>query len=168
MEHKFLDLTDLDSVRNCPSQLGDIDSIDVLINNAGVGQVTGVTKQGIEKIFGINYLGHFLLTKQLMTILLKSSARIINVSSMGHHAAKRKHFDMPYRGECSQIHPQRFYERSKAAQILFTNALQRRFDKKNISCTCSSINPGAVRTNIFDTYTLAYKALVFILWPYII
>ena len=104
--HKHLDLINLDSVRNFPSLLGEIETVDVLINNAGVAHDTGVTKQGIEKIFGINYLSHFLLTKQLMPILLKSKGRIINVSSMGYVGAKRKHFDMPYKGECSKVSPQ--------------------------------------------------------------
>jgi NAD(P)-dependent dehydrogenase (short-subunit alcohol dehydrogenase family) len=168
LEHKFLDLIDSDSVRNFPSLLGKIDTVDVLINNAGVTHDTGITKQGIEKIFGINYLSHFFLTKQLMPILIKSRARIINVSSMGHSSAKRKHFDMPYKGECSQLSPQQLYGRSKGAQILFTKALQRRFDEKNISCTCNSLHPGGVRTNIFDTYNLAWKALICMLWPILI
>ena len=168
LEHKFLDLADLDSVRNFPSLLGEIDKVEVLINNAGIGQEAGVTKQGIEKIFGINYLGHFELTKQLMPFLQKSGGRIINVSSMGHSGAKRKVFDLPYRGESSQIHPQRFYERSKAAQILFSNALQRRFDNKNISCTSCSLNPGGVRTTIFDSYSPLYKILLYMLWPIMI
>ena len=50
LEHKFLDLIDLDSVRNFPSLLGEIDKVDVLINNAGISQEAGVTKQGIEKM----------------------------------------------------------------------------------------------------------------------
>ncbi|MCK5033554.1 MAG: SDR family NAD(P)-dependent oxidoreductase [Calditrichia bacterium] len=119
LEHKYLDLIDLDSVRNFSSLLGEIDTIDVLINNAGVGHEVGVTKQGIERIFGINYLSHFLLTKELLSFLLKFNGRIINVSSMGYVGAKLKHFDMPYKGEYPNIHPQRFYERSKASQILF-------------------------------------------------
>ncbi len=168
LEHKFLDLIDLDSVRNFPSLLGEIDTVDVLINNAGVAHDTGVTKQGIEKIFGINYLSHFLLTKQLTPFLLKSNARIINVSSMGYVGAKRKHFDMPYKGECSQVSPQQLYSRSKAAQILFAKALQRRFDEKNISCTSSSLNPGGVRTNIFETYNLVWMTLIYLLWPIMI
>ena len=168
LEHRFLDLMDLDSVRDFPSFLNGIDKIDVLINNAGIGQETGVTNQGIEKTFGVNYLSHFYLTKQLMPFLQKSGGRIINVSSMGHANAKRKVFDMPYKGEYSKIHPQRFYERSKAAQVLFSNALQRRLEDNNISCTSSSLNPGAVRTNIFDSYTPLYRVLVYMLWPIMI
>ena len=41
LEHKYLDLMDLDSVRNYPSLLSGIDKIDILINNAGIGQQTG-------------------------------------------------------------------------------------------------------------------------------
>jgi len=168
LEHRYLDLTDLDSVRGFGSTFGATDTVDVLINNAGVAHETGVTKQGVERIFGINYLSHFLLTKELMPILARSKARIINVSSMGFMSANRKHFDMPYTGECSQMSPQQRYGRSKAAQILFTKALQRRFAGKNIGCTCSSLHPGCVRTGIFDTYDLAYKALVYVLWPFMI
>ena len=151
LEYKHLDLMDLDTVRNFPSLLDDFDSIDVLINNARVGHATGVTKQGIEKVFGVNYLSHFLLTKELMPFLLKANARIINVSSMGYRGANRKHFDMPYKGESPNISPQRFYELSKAGQILFAKALQRRFDANNLSCTSSSLSPGGVRTNIFES-----------------
>lgn len=168
LEYKHLDLMDLDTVRNFPSLLDDFDTIDVLINNAGVGQETGITKQGIEKVFGVNYLSHFLLTKELMPILQKSNARIINVSSMGYAGANRKHFDMPYKGESPNIHPQRFYELSKAAQILFTKALQRRFDENNINCTSSSLSPGGVRTNIFKSYSLLLKAFIWMLWPFMV
>ncbi len=168
LEYRHLDLMDLDTVRNFSSQLGEFDTIDVLINNAGVGHERGITKQGIEKIFGVNYLSHFLLTKELMPFLLKSNGRIINVSSLGYAGAKRKHFDMPYKGESPNINPQRFYELSKASQILFTKALQRRFDENNISCTSSSLSPGGVRTNIFESYSLLNKALMLMLWPFMV
>lgn len=168
LEHKYIDLMDLDTVRSFPSLLDDFDTIDVLINNAGVGHEKGITKQGIEKVFGVNYLSHFLLTKELMPILQKSNARIINVSSMGYAGANRKHFDMPYKGESPNIHPQRFYELSKASQILFTKALQRRFDENNINCTSSSLSPGGVRTNIFKSYSLLLKAFIWMLWPFMV
>lgn len=137
LEHKPLDLADLDSVRQSPSLFGENGRIEVLINNAGVAQETGVTKQGIEPIFGINCLSHFLLTKGLLPHLQRSGGRIINVTSMGHALARRQHFDGPFHGPCEKIPPQKLYGRSKAAQILFTKALQRRIDRKNTGCTCS-------------------------------
>ncbi len=168
LAHKPLDLMDLDSVRRFPSLFGEGDRIDVLINNAGVGHDTGVTKQGIERTFGVNYLSHFLLTKELMPLLLKSRSRIINVSSMGHMGAKRKYFDMPYEGPCPQMRPQQRYERSKAAQILFTKALQRRMDQNSIRCTCTSLHPGGVRTKILDNQTWGSAAVLFMLRPFLV
>ena len=87
---------------------------------------------------------------------------------MGYASAKRKHFDLSCEGECSQMSPQQRCGRSKAAQILFTKALQRRFDEKNIGCTCSCLHPGGVRTRIFDTYGMAYMAVIYLLWPFMI
>ncbi len=168
LEYKHLDLMDLDSVRNFPTLLNDYDTIDVLINNAGVGHDTGVTEQGIEKTFGINYVSHFLLTKQLMPLLLKSKGRILNVTSMGHSTAKRKHFDMPFKGACPGMTPQQRYSRSKAAQILFTKALQRRFDQNHICCNCTSLHPGGVRTKILDNQTWGTTTIIFMLRPILV
>ena len=58
-----LDLADLDSVRSCAAAflaLGE--PLHVLVNNAGVGGVHGLTRQGFELMFGVNHLGHFVLT----------------------------------------------------------------------------------------------------------
>ncbi len=61
------------------------DRLDVLINNAGATfSKREVTSEGFERNFAVNYLGSFLLTHELLS-LLKSSApsRVINVSSGG-------------------------------------------------------------------------------------
>lgn len=80
----------------------------------------------------------------------------------------RKHFDMPFRGECLEMSPQQRYARSKAAQIMFTKALQRRLDEKNAGCACASLHPGGVRTSIFDTYGPAYMVVIYLLRPFMI
>ena len=168
LEHKLLDLADLDSVRGFPSLFAETDKIDVLINNAGVAHETGVTKQGIERIFGINYLSHFLLTKGLLPHLQRAGGRILNVTSMGHASARRQHLDGPYHGPCDEIPPQQLYGRSKAAQILFAKAMQRRLDRSGIRCTSTSLHPGGVRTRIFDTYSTAWMSLIILLWPVLV
>lgn len=71
-----LDLADLNSVRNCARTIqSKLSKIDVLMNNAGVMAIPDrqVTKDGFEMQMGVNHLGHFLLTNELMGLLKKSS-----------------------------------------------------------------------------------------------
>jgi NAD(P)-dependent dehydrogenase (short-subunit alcohol dehydrogenase family) len=54
--------------------------IDILVNNAGfIALNRQETKEGVEKQFGINHLGHFLLTMELLD-LMPEGARIVNVA----------------------------------------------------------------------------------------
>ena len=65
--------------------------LDILINNAGmIGQKAAKhNKDGIELTLAVNHLGPFLLTQNLLDLLIKSGpgSRIINVSSLAHHFA---------------------------------------------------------------------------------
>jgi NAD(P)-dependent dehydrogenase (short-subunit alcohol dehydrogenase family) len=56
--------------------------LDVLINNAGIiaGLSMEKTEDGIETTFGVNHLGHFLLTGLLMRSMAQD-ARIVCVTS---------------------------------------------------------------------------------------
>ena len=88
-----LDLCDLESVKNFPQLLKDSDvlkastsnGIDVLLNNAGVMAVPEleITKDGFEKTFQSNHLGHYALTGLLLPYLSEGS-RVVNVSSMAY------------------------------------------------------------------------------------
>lgn len=80
-----LDLDDLESVKSFPSsykQLG-LGTIDVLMNNAGVMAIPDrqLTKDGYERTFQSNHLGHFVLTAGLFPYLSREKATVINVSS---------------------------------------------------------------------------------------
>ncbi|KAJ8675633.1 hypothetical protein QAD02_011419 [Eretmocerus hayati] len=83
-----LDLASLASVRNFASQvLEKFPQIHVLINNAGVyvplqNKDKDVTKEGYEIHFGVNHLGHFLLTNLLLDRLKESApSRVVIVTS---------------------------------------------------------------------------------------
>ena len=119
--------------------------IDILINNAGA-RFDDYKKSidGIELTFATNYLGHFVLTNQLLSLLEKSSSgRIINVGSSAHGghdndfslAASPKHYDR-----------KTVYGKSKLANLLFTYELADRLKDKRI--TVNAVDPGGVLTNL--------------------
>jgi NAD(P)-dependent dehydrogenase (short-subunit alcohol dehydrogenase family) len=101
-----LDLASQSSIRETAKQINSkIESLDLLINNAGSMYLLSalsrrsnkcilvmatkdytVTADGVELQFGVNHIGHFLLTNLLMEKILaaKIGARIINISRFGY------------------------------------------------------------------------------------
>ncbi|TVR62314.1 MAG: SDR family NAD(P)-dependent oxidoreductase [Gemmatimonadales bacterium] len=80
------DFTSLEQVRSLAmTVLAGYDRLDVLVNNAGIGSAEeGMewTNDGIEPVFQVNYLSHFLLTDLLLPRLRSGEgARIVNVAS---------------------------------------------------------------------------------------
>lgn len=104
-----------------------------LINNAGaigLGKEIQFTQDGFELEFGINHIGHFLLTKLLMPALKQAApARVITVSSIRHipgKGGKGAQFDFDnLKGERG-YDPRVFYNNTKLANVWFTQELQRR------------------------------------------
>src|SRR5919201_508505 len=91
-----LDLTSLESIRAAADQLrSNYDSIDLLINNAGVMMTPkSTTKDGFELQFGTNHLGHFALTNLLLDrVLAAPGSRVVTVSSQGHRFVNGIRFD---------------------------------------------------------------------------
>ena len=114
------DFAALDNVRElADSLLDDLPRIDVLINNAAlVLQRREETVDGYEKVFAVNHLAPYLLTRLLLDRLVASApARIVNVSSDAHTFGALEPDDyMSTRG----FKPLKVYGRSKLANILFT------------------------------------------------
>jgi NAD(P)-dependent dehydrogenase (short-subunit alcohol dehydrogenase family) len=141
-----LDLADLASVAAAADDiLSRWPRLDVLVNNAG-GTWSGrqATAQGFEYTFGVNHLGHFSLTNLLLARLEASApARIINVTSVGHHFARNgMRFD--------DLQSERGYDamdaycRSKLANVLFTRQLAARLGDRAV--TVNAVHPGPVRS----------------------
>lgn len=143
--------------------------MDILINNAAILlPPDGLTEHGLEAHFGVNHVGHFLLTNLLVPRLKVSisgfryalrttndflfdcsqkcaPSRIIMVTSKIHLAVTLTEEDL----KIGIYQPQisfRFYAKSKLANILYANELARRLEGTNV--TVNSLNPGAVSTNI--------------------
>ncbi|KAJ3612927.1 hypothetical protein NHX12_019184 [Muraenolepis orangiensis] len=143
---KHLDLASLTSVHAfCQAIIEEEPRIDVLINNAGVYQCPySRTEDGFEMQFGVNHLGHFLLTNLLLDRLKGSApSRVVVVSSKLY-----KHGQVNFEDLNSEHHYDKAfaYSRSKLANLLFTSELARRLQGTGV--TANSLTPGIVRTNL--------------------
>ena len=139
-----LDLASFASIRAFASDLLDrSDRLDVLVNNAGlVLRQRRETADGFEMTFGVNHLGHFLLTDLLLDRLRAGeSARIVNVSSDAHKQA-RNGLDFDDLQSTRRYRGFAVYSKSKLANILFTRELARRLDGTNV--TVNALHPGFV------------------------
>ncbi|XP_051004276.1 retinol dehydrogenase 11-like [Acomys russatus] len=102
------------------------------------------TADGFEMHFGVNHLGHFLLTHLLLEKLKESApSRVVNVSSLAHWVG-RIHFnnlqgEKFYNGGLAYCH-------SKLANILFTQELARRL--KGSGVTTYSVHPGTIYSEL--------------------
>lgn len=119
------------------------------------------TKEGMERQFGINHLGHFLLTTQLLDLMVPGS-RIVVVAS-GAHKVGNIHFDDINLTKGYNV--VKAYSQSKLANVLFTRELARRLKKRRISVNCC--HPGAVATNMgVDRETGFAKTITGLLKPF--
>ena len=143
------DLGRLASVREAAAELLARDEpLHLLINNAGVGGQRGVTADGFELHFGVNHLGHFLLTTLLLERLRASApARIVHVASGSHFKARGIDFES-LRQPTTSVTGMPEYAVSKLANVLFTAELARRLEGTAVT-TCS-VNPGRVASNIWQ------------------
>jgi NAD(P)-dependent dehydrogenase (short-subunit alcohol dehydrogenase family) len=143
-----LDLASLDSVRRCADDLlARHERIDVLVNNAG-GTLSNrrVTEDGFEMTFGVNHLGHFLLTNLLLDRMKASApARVVTVASGAHHGARRGLDFDDLQCERARYRGFQVYCRSKLANVMFAAELARRLEGTHV--TSNSMHPGYVHTN---------------------
>ncbi|XP_028995279.1 dehydrogenase/reductase SDR family member on chromosome X isoform X2 [Betta splendens] len=153
-EFVFVDLTSLTSVRRF-AQTFKVRGLPlhVLVNNAGTMLVPErQTEDGFEFHFGLNYLGHFLLTHLLLDSLSRSGrhgccSRIVNVSSATHYAGVLNLDDLNRR-TCYSSHGA--YSQSKLALVLFTYYLQEQLTAGGFSVTVNAVDPGMVDTALYD------------------
>ena len=139
------DFSSLEDVRHLIEILQhDLESLDVLINNAGVFMQRRVlTQDSLEMTFQVNYLSHFLLTLSVLDLVKKGrSPRIVNVSSMAH--ASSIDFEN-LQGE-KAYDPYDAYSISKLCNIFFTYELAERLENYGISVNC--LHPGVIDTKL--------------------
>jgi len=152
------DLSSMAEIRRVAAEfLAKHDTIDVIVNNAGVLLMDRqITKDGYEATFATNHLAYFLLTELLLDAVKKAPAgRIVNVASEAHHRGTIDFDDLM--GEKSYA-GWRAYGASKLANILFTSELARRLEGTGV--TTNSLHPGVIASG----FALNNKGVVGTLW----
>ena len=121
--------------------------LDILINNAGIMATPFErTVDGFELQFATNYLGHFALTGLLLACIIRvPQARVVTVSSWGHHFGVIDFEDLNAE---KGYDPGRAYAQSKLANLLFTYELQRRFEDTGVDALAAAAHPGWTATNL--------------------
>ncbi len=145
-----LDLASFASIRAAATSfLARHEKLHVLVNNAGlVLESRTTTVEGFETTFGVNHLGHFLLTQLLLDALKKAAkedgeARVVNVSSDAHRWARRG-LDWDDLQSEKKYASFDVYAKSKLANVYFTRALARRLEGTGV--TTNALHPGVVAT----------------------
>ena len=135
------DLASLAEVRRLAEAVNSSEeSLDVLINNAGIGSggasgQRATSHDGFELRFAVNYLAGFLLTHLLLPKILASKpSRIVNVASLGQAPLDFEDV-MINRGYSGS----RAYSQSKLAQIMFTIDLAEALTREGV--TVNSLHP---------------------------
>ncbi|XP_063900728.1 uncharacterized protein LOC135120353 [Zophobas morio] len=155
------DLKSFESVKKAAAYiLENFSRLDVLANNAAVmAQGNILTEDGFDIQMQTNYLSHFLLTKLLYPLLVKTAksageSRIINHTSVARFGTSLnpKYLQKQNCEENSSSFPLEYlgrwerYHQSKLANALFTYALKERI--KNVNVKALLCHPGVASTSL--------------------
>lgn len=137
-----LDLDDLESVHRFAEAILDRDAhTDMVINSAGIMACPETrVGPGWEAQFATNHLGHFALTNRLRPVL-EGGARVISVSSAGHHISAMRWEDIQF---TQGYEKWQAYGQSKTANALFAVHLDHLW--KDSGVRAFSLHPGKILT----------------------
>lgn len=154
-----LELGDLDSVRRAAQAfLSTGKPLHLLINNAGIAGQRGRTTSGFELAFGINHVGHFLLTLLLVPRLIASApARVVTVASRAHKRIGGLDLDVVQETTPTWL-AVREYQASKLANVLFSAELARKLAGTGV--TTYALHPGVIKSDIWRHVPAPLRALL--------
>lgn len=159
VEALVLDLGDFASVRQCAQTfLARGLPLHLLINNAGLAGTRGLSASGFELAFGVNHMGHFLLTQLLLERIQASApARIVTVASRAHYRASGLHWDALRHTTRSRTAIDE-YSNSKLANVLFSAELGRRLAGSGVAAY--ALHPGVVASDVWRAVPWPLRSLM--------
>jgi NAD(P)-dependent dehydrogenase (short-subunit alcohol dehydrogenase family) len=148
VESIVINVADIDSVRLAKQELeSKIDSLDILINNAGIAgdqpqDFVGGSMENLRRIFDTNFFGAIQTTREFLPLLRKSpQASVINVSSEVGSITLRTES-----GRNTNRDKYNAYGSSKTALNAFTVMLANELHDAHISV--NSVTPGYTATDL--------------------
>ncbi|XP_027890451.1 retinol dehydrogenase 14 [Xiphophorus couchianus] len=160
--HMELDLASLLSVRDfCKKFLQKEKSLHILVNNAGMPGILDWTDNGFSMCFGVNHLGHFLLTNLLLPRLKECApSRVITLTCSSYKYQKLDFQDLNY-----NLLPFFTYCRSKLANIYFSQELARITEGKGV--TSCAVHPGFVQSGWTCHFSFLFRMFMqVIMWMF--
>lgn len=123
-------------------------AVDILMNNAGLmAMPDGRTEDGFETQLGVNHLGHWTLTAELMPALLAArAARVVTVTSVARLNGKPVNPDNPNLER--EFEEWKAYGQSKLANMYFALGLQRDFTRAGVRAASLAAHPGISHTDL--------------------
>ena len=144
-----LDLASIKSIENAVAEIkSKHNQLNFLINNAGLMAMPyQETEDGFESQFGVNHLGHWVLTSGLFPLLRASdNSRLVTVTSTAHHMARKiDDKDPNFKDNYSAWHS---YGHSKLANYYFAIGLARMFKQAKVNQSSLLAHPGLSNTNL--------------------
>src|SRR5580698_5372141 len=135
-----MDVTKSDSIEKVAAQL---ERLDILVNNAGiahVGDIMHVEPADFDRLMEVNVKSVYLVTRGLLTLLLKVRGSIVNIGSVAGQVGVKQRFA---------------YCTTKGAVLAMTRQLAMEYPKElRVNCIC----PGTVQTPFVEGYLDKYHA----------
>jgi NAD(P)-dependent dehydrogenase (short-subunit alcohol dehydrogenase family) len=130
------DITQADELKSSLEPLSN--TIDILINNAGIGFVGNIEQteeKDFDRLYQVNVKGVFNCIKAILPSMKKNGGVIINIASIVSHIAVKERLA---------------YTMTKGAVLAMTNAIAKDYISDGIRC--NSVSPARVHTPLVDDY----------------
>lgn len=135
----IVDVTEFGQINTLVQSIAEKDSIDVLVNNAGIahiGTVESTAEADFDRLFSVNVKGVFNCTKACIPYMKNAGkAAIVNMASIAGSIGIKDRFA---------------YSMTKGAVLAMTYSIAKDFLEYNIRC--NSISPARVHTPFVDGF----------------